>query len=38
MTSTWCWSWGHDYDDASPVLGIILCGGKHSVSVNLEAE
>ncbi len=29
-------AWGRDYDDVSPVKGIILGGGKHSVKVAVD--
>ncbi len=30
--------WGRDYSDISPVFGVILGGGKHSVSVSVDLE
>jgi transglutaminase-like putative cysteine protease len=29
-------AWGRDYDDVSPIKGVILGGGKHSVSVGVD--
>jgi transglutaminase-like putative cysteine protease len=30
--------WGRDYSDVSPICGVILGGGKHSVSVGVDLE
>jgi transglutaminase-like putative cysteine protease len=30
--------WGRDYGDVSPIFGVILGGGKHSVSVGVDLE
>jgi transglutaminase-like putative cysteine protease len=30
--------WGRDYSDISPVFGVILGGGRHSVSVSVDLE
>jgi transglutaminase-like putative cysteine protease len=30
--------WGRDYSDVSPVCGVILGGGKHSVTVGVDLE
>ena len=29
-------AWGRDYYDVSPIKGVILGGGKHSVSVSVD--
>ena len=29
-------AWGRDYDDVSPIKGVILGGGEHSVSVAVD--
>jgi transglutaminase-like putative cysteine protease len=29
-------AWGRDYDDVSPIKGVILGGGEHSVSVSVD--
>jgi transglutaminase-like putative cysteine protease len=29
-------AWGRDYDDVSPIKGVILGGGRHSVSVGVD--
>jgi transglutaminase-like putative cysteine protease len=29
-------AWGRDYDDVSPIKGVILGGGKHSISVGVD--
>lgn len=29
-------AWGRDYDDVSPLKGVILGGGQHTVTVNVE--
>ena len=29
-------AWGRDYDDVSPVRGVILGGGKHTLRVNVD--
>lgn len=31
-------AWGRDYDDVSPVKGVILGGGRHTVEVSVDAE
>ena len=31
-------AWGRDYDDVSPVKGIILGGGEHTVTVAVDVE
>lgn len=31
-------AWGRDYSDISPVIGVILGGGRHSVSVGVDLE
>jgi len=31
-------AWGRDYDDVSPVKGVVLGGGQHSVSVAVHVE
>jgi transglutaminase-like putative cysteine protease len=31
-------AWGRDYDDVSPVKGVILGGGLHTVEVSVDAE
>ncbi|QEL17904.1 transglutaminase family protein [Limnoglobus roseus] len=31
-------AWGRDYDDVSPVKGVILGGGQHKVEVSVDAE
>ncbi len=31
-------AWGRDYDDVSPVKGVVLGGGKHKVSVAVHVE
>ncbi len=31
-------AWGRDYDDVSPVKGVVLGGGQHSVSVGVHVE
>ncbi len=31
-------AWGRDYDDVSPVKGVILGGGRHTVSVEVDVE
>lgn len=31
-------AWGRDYDDVSPVKGVILGGGQHKVSVSVDAK
>lgn len=31
-------AWGRDYDDVSPVKGVILGGGQHEVSVSVDAR
>ena len=31
-------AWGRDFDDVSPVKGVILGGGQHSVSVYVDVE
>ncbi len=31
-------AWGRDYDDVSPVKGVILGGGQHTVDVSVDAE
>jgi transglutaminase-like putative cysteine protease len=31
-------AWGRDYDDVSPIKGVILGGGTHSVKVTVEIE
>jgi len=31
-------AWGRDYDDVSPVKGVVLGGGQHSVSVSVDVE
>jgi len=31
-------AWGRDYDDVSPVKGVILGGGPHTVEVSVDAE
>jgi transglutaminase-like putative cysteine protease len=30
--------WGRDYGDVSPVRGVILGGGTHTLSVNVDLE
>jgi len=38
----WDWhvvvAWGRDFSDVSPIRGVILGGGQHSVSVNVDME
>lgn len=29
-------AWGRDYDDVSPIKGVILGGGEHGVSVAVD--
>ena len=29
-------AWGRDYDDVSPVRGVVLGGGQHTISVNVS--
>ena len=29
-------AWGRDYDDVSPIKGVILGGGRHIVSVGVD--
>ena len=29
-------AWGRDYEDVSPLKGVILGGGKHSVNVSVD--
>jgi transglutaminase-like putative cysteine protease len=29
-------AWGRDYDDVSPIKGVILGGGRHSISVSVD--
>ncbi len=29
-------AWGHDYDDVSPIHGVILGGGKHTLHVSVD--
>jgi transglutaminase-like putative cysteine protease len=31
-------AWGRDYDDVSPIGGVLLGGGKHSVSVSVDVS
>jgi transglutaminase-like putative cysteine protease len=31
-------AWGRDYDDVSPVKGVILGGGRHSVRVSVNVD
>jgi transglutaminase-like putative cysteine protease len=31
-------AWGRDYDDVSPVKGVILGGGRHSLRVAVDVE
>lgn len=31
-------AWGRDYDDVSPVKGVILGGGQHTVEVSVDAD
>lgn len=31
-------AWGRDYDDVSPVKGVVLGGGQHRVSVSVDVE
>ena len=31
-------AWGRDYDDVSPLKGVILGGGQHSVRVAVDVE
>jgi transglutaminase-like putative cysteine protease len=31
-------AWGRDYDDVSPVKGVILGGGAHTVSVSVDVQ
>jgi len=31
-------AWGRDYGDISPVRGVILGGGQHSVTVGVDLE
>lgn len=31
-------AWGRDYDDVSPIKGVILGGGRHSVSVGVDVS
>ncbi|MGL6073406.1 MAG: transglutaminase family protein [Fimbriiglobus sp.] len=31
-------AWGRDYDDVSPIKGIVLGGGQHSVTVNVDVH
>jgi transglutaminase-like putative cysteine protease len=31
-------AWGRDYDDVSPVKGVVLGGGEHSVKVAVHVE
>lgn len=31
-------AWGRDYDDVSPVKGVILGGGQHTVTVSVDVE
>lgn len=31
-------AWGRDYDDVSPIKGIILGGGQHSISVGVDVS
>ncbi len=31
-------AWGRDYDDVSPIKGVILGGGSHTVSVSVDVE
>ncbi len=31
-------TWGRDYDDVSPIKGVILGGGRHSMSVSVDVE
>jgi transglutaminase-like putative cysteine protease len=31
-------AWGRDYDDVSPIKGVILGGGRHSVSVGVDVK
>jgi transglutaminase-like putative cysteine protease len=30
--------WGRDYSDVSPICGVILGGGSHSVQVSVDLE
>jgi transglutaminase-like putative cysteine protease len=30
--------WGRDYGDVSPICGVILGGGKHTVAVSVDLE
>jgi len=29
-------AWGRDYDDVSPIKGVILGGGRHTVAVAVD--
>ena len=29
-------AWGRDYDDVSPIKGVILGGGQHTVRVSVD--
>ena len=29
-------AWGRDYDDVSPIKGVILGGGRHSITVGVD--
>jgi transglutaminase-like putative cysteine protease len=31
-------AWGRDYDDVSPIKGVILGGGRHSVKVGVDVR
>jgi transglutaminase-like putative cysteine protease len=31
-------AWGRDYDDVSPVKGVILGGGQHTVTVSVDVQ
>ena len=31
-------AWGRDYDDVSPVKGVVLGGGRHEVAVSVDAR
>ena len=31
-------AWGRDYDDVSPIKGVILGGGRHSMGVSVDVE
>ena len=30
--------WGRDYTDVSPVLGVLLGGGEHTLKVSVDIE